>query len=37
MSEFSETTEVSNETDGMGAGFEIELDSKCEEYTNEGK
>lgn len=43
MSEFSETTEVnetrevSDETDGMDADFEAELDSKCEEYTSEGR
>lgn len=43
MSEFSENTEVnetpevSDETEGMDADFEAELDSKCEEYTSEGR
>lgn len=43
MSEFSETTEVNetpeslDETVGMDSDFEAELDSKCEEYTSEGR
>lgn len=43
MPEFSETTEViettevSDETQGMDSDFEAELDSKCEEYTSEGR
>lgn len=40
MAELSETTEVnetpeaSDETDGMDADFEVELDGKCEEYSS---
>lgn len=43
MSEISETTEVNeapeslDETEGMDSDFEAELDSKCEEYTSEGR
>ena len=43
MSEISETTEVNkaleslNENEGMASDFEAELDSKCEEYTSEGR
>lgn len=37
MSEFTETTEVSYETDGMDAEFKAELDIKCKECTNEGR
>lgn len=35
--EVNETPEVSDETEGMDSDFEAELDSKCEEYTNEGR
>ncbi len=35
--EVNETSEVSDETEGMDSDFEAELDSKCEEYTNEGR
>ena len=40
MAELSETTEVnetpeaSDETEGMDADFEAELDGKCEEYSS---
>lgn len=43
MSVFSENTEVNenpevaDETEGMDADFEAELDGKCEEYTSEGR
>lgn len=43
MSEISETTEVTetpevfDENEGMDSEFEAELDSKCEEYTAEGR
>ena len=43
MSEISKTTEVNetpeslDQTEGMDADFEAELDSKYEEYTSEGR
>lgn len=37
MLEFSETTEVLDETEDMDSDFEAELGSKCEEYTSEGR
>lgn len=43
MTELSETTEanenpeVIDETENMDSDFEAELDSKCEEYTREGR
>lgn len=43
MKEFSETTEankdseVTDKTENMDSDFEAELDSKCEEYTSEGR
>lgn len=35
--EVNETTEVSDETESMDSDFEAGLDSKCEEYTSEGR
>lgn len=32
--EVNETPEVSDETEGMDADFEAELDGKCEKYSN---
>lgn len=35
--EVNETSEVSEEVEEMDSEFETELDSKCDEYTREGR
>ncbi len=37
ITEVNKTSDVSDETEGMDLDFESELDSKCEEYTGEGR